>query len=93
MCNNTRTHTFCREPRAPCLPMNRDEFSRYVFSLYLSAHLIERLRAAARVTELHLQGVVEQRQAAARFQDPVGLLQEERPVEPVEGRHGCHQIG
>lgn len=87
--NNIYIFFNSRSTQALCTCLSTDKSC----SLYLFAHLIERLRATAGVAELHLHGVVEQRQAAARLQDPVGFLQEERPVEPVEGRHGRHQVG
>ncbi len=48
--------------------------------------------AAVRVAELHVNGVVEQSHAATGLQDSVGLLEKAWSVEPVEGRHGCHQV-
>ena len=59
---------------------------------HLFADGVQGVRAATLPVQLHVQGVVEQRQAAAGLQNPVGLLEEAWAVEPVEGRHGGHQI-
>lgn len=60
--------------------------------MHLLAGLVQCLLAAAGVTQLHVEGVVDQGQAAAGLQDSVGLLEEAWPVKPVEGRHGRHQV-
>lgn len=59
---------------------------------HLLADLVQFLPVAVGEAELHVNGVVEQSQAATGLQDPVGLLEEAGPVKPVEGRHGCHQV-
>ena len=59
---------------------------------HLFADGVQGVGAAASVAQLHVQGVVEQGQAAAGLQDPVGLLEEAGAVEPVKGAHGRHQI-
>lgn len=61
-------------------------------SSYLFADLVECVWAAIGVAELHVNGVVEQSQAAMGLQDSVGLLEKAWSVEPVERRHGCHQV-
>jgi len=60
--------------------------------LHLFTDGVQGVGAAACAAQLHVHGVVEQGQAATGLQHPVGLLEETRPVEPVEGRHGGHQI-
>lgn len=63
-----------------------------IFCKHLFADLVECLWAAVRVAEFHVNGVVEQSQAAARLQDSVDFLEKAWPVKPVEGRHGCQQV-
>lgn len=70
-----------------CIPVTLITFWRHLF-----AHLIERVRAAVSVAELHVDGVVEQSQTAPGLQNSVGLLEKAWPVEPVKGRHGGNQV-
>lgn len=68
------------------------KFLRWIFCKHLFADLVECVWAAVRVAEFHVNGVVEQSQAAARLQDSVDFFEKAWPVKPVEGRHGCHQV-